>query len=70
MAKPSYQTLAAYLDSGRETQEALAERAGVSQAHISRVASGGSCSLALAKTLSVLTGVPVDSFGGDSEAVA
>jgi predicted transcriptional regulator len=56
-------SLADYFESGAETQEALAARAGVSQAHISRVASGGACSLTLAKTLSQLTGVPVESFG-------
>lgn len=35
----------------------------VSQAHLSRVAAGESCSLALAKLLSQLTGLPVESFG-------
>lgn len=64
------QTLAAYFESGVETQEALAARAGVSQAHISRVAAGSSCSLQLAKTLSALTGVPIESFGEASEGVA
>jgi len=62
MAK-RYPTLAAYFEARIETQDALAARAGVSQAHISRIAGGESCSLALAKTLSRLTGVPLESFG-------
>lgn len=63
-----FESLAEYLATGQETQESLAERVGVSQAHISRVAAGGSCSLTLAKRLSALTGVPVEAFGPDTEA--
>ena len=66
--RTSPKSLADYLGSGAETQEALAERAGVSQAHISRIASGGSCSLALAKNLAALTGVPLESFGSENVA--
>lgn len=58
-----YRSLAEYIADGRETQVQLAARAGVSQATISRAASGGTCSLRLAKLLSKLTGVPVESFG-------
>jgi len=61
-------TLAEYFARGIETQEALARRCEergrpVSQAHLSRVAGGGGCSIGLAKLLSELTGVPVESFG-------
>jgi transcriptional regulator with XRE-family HTH domain len=58
-----YTSLADYLERSGETQEQLAARAGVSQAHISRVLHGGHCSLKLAKALSKLTGVPVETFG-------
>jgi transcriptional regulator with XRE-family HTH domain len=66
--KQRYSSLADYLAAGIETQEQLAARAGVTQPTISKAARGESCSLALAKVLSKLTGVPVDSFG--REAVA
>lgn len=61
-------TLAEYFAQGIETQEALAERCAiagrpVSQAHLSRVAAGGPCSLDLAKVLSLLTELPIESFG-------
>lgn len=64
----SPKSLATYLASGVETQEALAMRAGVSQAHISRIAAGGSCSLQLAKTLAALTGIPIESIGSEEVA--
>ena len=67
MAK-HYPTLAAYFEARVETQEALALRAGVTQSHISRIASGDSCSLALATLLSRLTGVPMESFGREEVA--
>lgn len=63
VAQAAPKSLADYLESGAETQEALADRAGVSQAHISRIAAGGSCSLQLAKTIAALTGVPLASIG-------
>lgn len=60
-------TLAEYLRSGAETQARLARRAAVSQSQISRVASGQACSLALAKRLAALTGVPLSTFGGEAQ---
>lgn len=58
-----YRHLAEYIAHSGETQEQLAARAGVTQAHISRVLHGGHCSLKLAKILSRLTNVPVEAFG-------
>lgn len=69
MAK-RYRTLADYFRDCRETQEALALRVGVSQAHISRIVSGGPCSLGLAKRIAAATGVPMDSLGNGQEEVA
>ena len=60
-----HDTLAAYIDASGERQEDLAERAGVSQATISRACNGGTVSLRVAKTLAKLTGVPVESFGSE-----
>jgi hypothetical protein len=61
-------TLAEYFRQGVETQEALAARCAdegwpVSQAHLSRIAAGDNCSLGLAKVISRLTGLPLESFG-------
>ncbi len=57
-----------YLESGAETQEELAARLGISQAHVSRIAAGASCSLDLAKAVARLTGVPLESIGSQEGA--
>lgn len=64
--KQRFSSLAEYLDADIETQEQLAARAQTTQATISRVAAGGSCSLKLAKLLARLTNVPIESFGKDA----
>lgn len=61
-------SLAEYFARGIETQESLAARCAeegcpVSQAHLSRIAAGGNCSLPLAKVIARLTGLPLESIG-------
>ena len=57
-----YKSLADYLDRGPETQEALADRLGVSQPAISRAARFGHGSFKLLKRIAEATGVPLESF--------
>lgn len=75
MTPPKPRTLAEYFEKKIETQAALSTRCAraghpVSQAHLSRIAAGDNCSLALAKVLSRLTGLPVESFGSGQPAAA
>jgi transcriptional regulator with XRE-family HTH domain len=60
--KRRYTDLADYLDRGHETQEALADRLGVSQSAISRAAKYGQGSYKLLKRIAAATGVPLESF--------
>lgn len=58
-----FKSLAEYLDNNGETQEGFAARIGVTQATISRIASGSVLpSLTLAKRIAKATGIPLDSF--------
>jgi transcriptional regulator with XRE-family HTH domain len=60
--KHRYPTLAEYLRRSGVTQEALAERLGVSQSVISRAANYGQGSFKLLKRIAAATGVPLESF--------
>lgn len=68
--KHRYRNLADYIERSGETQQMLADRLGVAQGTISHVMNGKSCSLKLAKRLSLATGVPLDTFGPSVDRVA
>jgi transcriptional regulator with XRE-family HTH domain len=60
---PRFHTLAAYLASGGDSQQSLAAKVGVSQAHISRIAKGHAVPTpALAVRLAAVAQIPLDSF--------
>ena len=60
--KRRYSSLTEYLELTGVTQEALAERLGVSQSVISRAANYGQGSFSLLKRIAAATGVPLESF--------
>lgn len=63
--KPRYRDLKAYLADTDTTQEALAERLGISQAHLSMIMSGQrKPSYDLALQIENTTGVPVRAIVG------
>lgn len=63
MRRPQYDDLAAYLKHSGVTQTVLADAVHVTQAHISRIASGAIVPRPrLAARIARLTGIPLDSF--------
>lgn len=61
--RPSYASLAAYLEASGDTQAQIAKRVGASQAYVSRIVSGQAIPRPLlAARLSEYANIPLDSF--------
>jgi DNA-binding XRE family transcriptional regulator len=65
-----YASIKAWRDATGTKQEALAKRIGISQQHLANIECGTrTCSLEVAKKLSKLTNVPIESIGDISDSV-